>query len=124
MIDVTFTINGTDYSSLLSTYNVAHEVQVQKMVTALDGTEYTAQFRRPVLTFSLIPLTDAQTADLYEILSGINVEVIYTDPYFDTDKYAIMRVTTNFESVFGLRSVNGNRYYKGNPITLRQRTVL
>lgn len=124
MIDITFSINGTDYSGLLSTYNVTHEVEVKESVTTIDGTEYTASYRRPVVIFSLIPLSDEQTADLYTDLSQIIVEVTYTDPYLGREATAIMRVASSLDSQFGIKSINGNRYYKGGEITLRQRTVL
>ena len=124
MIDITFSINGTDYSGLLSTYNDTHEVEVRESVTTIDGTEYTASYRRPVVTFSLIPLNDEQTADLYTALSQIIVEVTYTDPYLGREATAVMRVASSLDSEFGIKSINGNRYYKGGEITLRQRTVL
>ena len=124
MIDVTFSINGTDYSGLLSTYNVTHEIEVRETVTTLDGTEYSASFRRPIVSFSLMPLNDEQTAELYSYLSAITVEATYTDPHLGREAVAVMRVTSNLESEFGIKSVDGNRYYKGGEITLRQITVL
>ena len=124
MIDVTFTLNGVNYSQLLSTYSVTHVVEYPTTVTAIDGTEYGYGRRRPTITFSLIPLTDAQSATLYDTLLSTNVLCVYTDPQLGRTASASMRVTSNIESVFGLRSVDGNRYYKGGQITLRQRTVL
>ena len=124
MIDVTFKMNGTDYSTLLSTYKVTHEVETRESVTTIDGTEYVAVFRRPTVTFSLIPMTDSQINALYDILSNIQITVTYTDPNLGQDATAVMRLATSLETVFGLRSIDGNRYYKGNSIILRQRTVL
>lgn len=124
MIDITFTLNGTDYSSLLSTYTVTYEVEYSEVVTAIDGTEYGSARKRPSITFSLIPLSDSQTAALYSAIQSMNVSCTYTNPYSGTTATGNMRVVTNLESVFGLKSINGNRYYKGSEITLRQRTVL
>ena len=124
MIDITFQLNGVDYSGLLSTYKVTHEFEVRDTLTTMDGTEHTAEYRRPSVLFSLQPLTEEQSDDLYDILSGINVSVVYTDPYIGDETSATMRVTTPLESSFGLKSIDGNRYYKGSVITLRQRTVL
>ena len=124
MIDVTLTIGELDLHELLSTYQVTHETEYQQIMTALDGTEHGAARFRPVLTFSLIPLTDAQCDSLYDSLTGQDLYVTYTNPWFDDDVTATMRLTTNFETMFGISSINGNRYYKGGTITLRQRTVL
>ena len=124
MIDVTFKINGVDYSSLLSTYKVTHEVEYPTTITAIDGTEYGYARRRPTVSFSLLPLTDQQSAELYSNMLSMNVLCQYTDPYLGTVTTASMRVITSLESAFGLRSIDGNRYYKGRVITLRQRTVL
>lgn len=126
MIDVTFTIGSTDYHSLLSTYNVTHKVETRASVVTMDGTEHYALQRRPVITFSLIPLTDDQTKSLYDLLSAGEVSVTYTDPYTYTavtpSRTGVFRVASDLSSVFGVKS--NDRYYKGGEITLQQRTVL
>lgn len=124
MIDVTLVFDGLDLSAKLSTYNVTHEVEVSDSITAIDGTEYTAQRIRPTVSFSFIPLTDAQTAAIYEKLSALVGVLTYTDPYLGRDNTIVARANSNLESVFGLRSIDGNRYYKGGKIVLRARTVL
>lgn len=124
MIDVTLLIGTMDLSDLLSTYNVDYEVEYQQLMTALDGTEHGAPRYRPVVRFSLIPLTDAQSALLYTALSSMSSNVTYTDTFRNTNITADMRVDGNLQSKFGLRSIDGNRYYKGGTITLRQRTVI
>lgn len=123
-IDVTFTLEGVDYSQHLSNYSVSHEVEQRKIVTTLDGTEYTSTQLRPVITFSLVPLSDEQSESLYEILSKPSIEVTYTDPYLGDRHSVIMRVTSELNSAFIIRANNGNCYYKGNSITLRSRMVL
>lgn len=124
MIDVTFRLNNVDYSGLLSTYKVSHEIEYPVLMTAIDGTEHGFARQRPVVTVSFIPLTDTQTASLYATISSMDVSCTYTDPYSGTTTSGYMRVVTNLESVFGLSSIDGNRYYKGGEIMLRQRTVL
>jgi len=120
MIDVTFTINGVDYSGLLSTYRVVCDIEYPHTMTAIDGTEYYGKMiRRPSIYFSLRPLTDAETAALYDTINGTNT-VVYTDPDTDTDYTAYMRFTSSISSAFGLRSIDGNRYYKGSEMCLRQ----
>lgn len=124
MIDVEFSIGNLDLHSLLSTYHVSHEVEYQDSMVSINGTEYGTARYRPVISFSLIPLTDDQCESLYDALSNSDLSVTYTNPYLNDDVTGTMRVMTALESVFGLRSIDGNRYYKGSTITLRQRTVI
>ncbi len=124
MIDVRFTLDGVDYSSDLSKYAVLHEIEQRTIMTTIDGTEYTTTQIRPTIVFSLDPLSDEQSESLYSILSRNNIEVTYTDPYIGDEQFAVMRVTSELNSSFIIRSTNGNRYYKGNSITLRSRTVI
>ena len=121
MIDVTFKINGTDYSLLLSSYNVEKEVEYQNIVITMDGTEHGVARCRTIITFALIPLTDAQCNRLYNALASGNLEVIYTNPHSNETSIARMRVASNIGAIFGLRSIDGNRYYKCSAITLRSR---
>lgn len=124
MIDVTFKIGALDLSGLLSTYRVDYEAEYQTIMTAIDGTEYGSVRYRPIVNFSLIPITDQQASELYSVLSGLNANVVYTDVFRNTDITADMRVTSNLQAAFGLRSIDGNRYYKGGTITLRSRRVI
>lgn len=123
MIDVTFTFNGFNFAPYLSTYEVKYSLEEADSMVAMDGTEYVAIRKRPVIEFSLIPLTDAQSAAIYSALSVQTAPVTYTDPNMGRDATAVMRLASDINRVFGLRSVDGNRYYKGGTITLRQRTV-
>ena len=124
MIDITLQIGELDLSGLLSTYEVQREVEYQHLMTSLDGTEHGAPRCRAVINFSLMPITDAQAAELYTAIRGMYANVTYTDTFMGEDVTADMRITSNLQAVFGLRSINGNRYYKGGTITLRQRTVI
>lgn len=125
MIDITFKIGVTSYSDLLSTYNVDYAVEYGETFTALNGTEYGRPLYRPVIRFSLIPLTEAQSADLYTKLSeSASVTVQYTDPHANTTRTASFRVASDIGRAFLLKSVDGLRRYSGGEIVLRQRTVL
>lgn len=124
MIDVTFVIDGVDCSPYLSNYIVSHSIEQRETITTMDGTEYTATQIRPVISFSLDPLSDEQSESLYRTLLKGNIEVTYTDPYLGDNQIAIMRVTSEINSVFVIRSTDGKRYYKGDTITLRSRTVI
>ena len=122
MIDVTFKINGVDFAPKLSTYAVSCEFEYTSIITTLDGTEHVGKVnKRPSIIFSLMPLTDEESADLYEAITSV-CTVIYTDPHMGQDYTASMRFVGSIESRFGLRSVDGNRYYKGGTMTLRQIT--
>ena len=120
-MDVTLTFNGFDFSPKLSTYHVAYEVGYRKTVAALDGTEYVGNpTKRPIVTFTLFPATDEQEQAYYDALSVMIGLCTFTDPYADNASRTLrMRLTSNLESAFGLRSVDGNRYYKGGQIVLR-----
>ena len=124
MIDVTLQFNEYDLSDKLSTYAVSHEVETFESVTTLDGTEHTATRIRPTIRFALVPLSDDDAAEVYDALKVITAEAYYTDPNTGGERYGTMRLTSNLEAVFGLRSVDGNRYYKGGTLTMRQRNVL
>lgn len=124
MINVTFRLNGVDFSSKLSTYNVGMLYEYPVIVTTMDGTEHVHQRKRPRLTFSLIPLTDAEVKALYDCLKTATVSVYYTDTYSNNEVTATMRVETELSHIFALESVTGNRYYKGTEIALRQTTVV
>lgn len=119
-MDVVFKINGTDYSAKLSTFQVENKVTYSRVVTTLDNVEHASPgFARPVLTVSFWPLSEAETAALYAALSGFVVTVAYTDPYSGAVASRRMRLTSDLTATFALRSVDGNRYYKGGNIQLR-----
>lgn len=123
MIDVTFTFNSYDFSGILSKYTVRHALEKRVSFVALDGTEHYAIQRRPIIRFSLAPLSDADAAAVYAKLSAITASATYTDPYLG-NRTAQFYVSSDLEQTFGLRSADGNRYYKGGTIELRQKACL
>lgn len=124
MIDVTFSINGRDYTNLLSTYSVKYSAEYGQKITTLDGREYGFPKFRPIVTFSLIPLTESQSYDLYTDLSFENINLRFTDPNTNSVSTGVFSLASNIENAFALKSVDGNRRYKGTAIVLRQRTVV
>lgn len=121
-MDVTLEINGRDFSSRLSTYRVEQEVSYSGMLTTMDGTEHYGKRRmRDTVYFSLFPFDDDTAAEDYKILSSPSLLVSYTVPQADgalkQGKY--MQLNSSLGAAFGLRSVNGKRYYKGETIALR-----
>lgn len=122
MIGVVFTINNVDFSDKLSTYQVDCEYEYPNVITTIDGTEhYGKANRRTTITFSLRPLSETETSSLYSALTAA-ITVQYTDPQLGQTQTTIMRFDGNVSSLFGLTSIDGNRYYKGGLMTLRQLT--
>ena len=121
-MDVTLKINGRDFSTRLSTYRVEQEITYPDVITTMDGTEYTGRkFIRDIVVFSLLPFDDETASEDFAVLSSGGLEVDYTDPSAAEalKQYRKMRLDSSLSATFGLRSVDGNRYYKGGEITLR-----
>ena len=121
-MDVMLEINGRDFSSRLSTYRVEQEVTYPDMLTTMDGTEhYGKPYKRDVIYFAILPFDDDTANQDYMVLADTSLTVNYTNPQAkDSEKlYKPMKLYSNLSAVFGLRSVNGKRYYKGGEIALR-----
>lgn len=111
-------INGLDLSSRLSTYTMTQEISYRKVIKTLDDMEHAYPgAKRPIIRFSLFPGTEEQDAELYEALENLIVPVVFTQRGVDITRK--MRLTSNLESVFLLKSVDGKRRYLGGEITLR-----
>lgn len=117
-MDITLTIDGLALSSRLSTYSVTQEVTYRKIITTLDETEHPYPGKvRPIINFSLIPGTDEEDAALYEVLEKLVFNVTYTEKGEDVTSQ--MRLVSNLESVFLLKSVDDKRRYRQGTIQLR-----
>lgn len=117
-MNVKLITNGYDLSSKLSTYEAHMEVTYKKVLTMLDDSErpYPAT-SRPVVTFSLLPLTDEESKEIYNSLKSI----VFTATFEvnSTQRTADVRVVSNLGSTFLLTSVDGKRRYRGGEIVLR-----
>lgn len=123
-MDVTLEINGRVFSNRLSTYDVEQELSYSNEVTTIDGTEHFDNAKyRDIISFSLFPYDDETATKDFEALRKQPLSVVYTFPAENCDKTAKMRLSSNLNSSFGLKSVNGLRYYKGNEIVLRAISV-
>lgn len=121
MMDVTLIVNGLDLSQKLSTYSVVEEVTYRKIITTLDDVEHPYPgATRTTITFSLFPMTDDESAELYGALSEIMFEATYTNQHKGVDETNRVRLMTSLESAFALKSVDGKRRYKGEKIQLRR----
>ena len=125
-MDVTFTINGRDFSSRLTQYSVEQEITYPDVVTTLDGTEhYGKPHKRDIINFRLMMFDDNEAQADYETLTAPTLRVTYTNPQV-SDQLKVersMKVTSNLLATFGIRSWNGLRYYTGGAITLRSVAV-
>lgn len=120
MIDITLTVNGLNLSSKLSTYRTNKKVTYTDILSALDGTEYAfPAATKTEITFSLLPMDEDETAALYSALSTLVFQATYTDQHAGADRTGNVRVISDIDSVFLLKSVDGKRRYRGNNITLR-----
>nr|DAI09940.1 MAG TPA: hypothetical protein [Caudoviricetes sp.] len=119
-MNVTFKIGTLDLSSKLSTYKVTWEVSYQKIITTLDNVEHPfSASKRAIVDFSLLPLDDDLASSVYDALAEQTQTVTFTDPYTASALVRTMRLTSNLEASFGLKSVNGKRYYKGGELQMR-----
>jgi len=119
-MDVTLTINTRDFSGRLSKYSVKHEPIVRKVVTTMDYVEHVAIERyRTIIRFALIPISDDDAEYDYAALSEGVFSATYTDPYAGADVSQMMRLNTNLSAAYGIKSADGNHYYKGGEIELR-----
>lgn len=118
-MDVTFTLNGRDLAPRLSTYDVRKEISYSKVVTTMDGTEHAAAKDRDVITFRLWPFSDETGAADYAVLASGSISATYTDPHTGETRTREVRLASDIDAAFGLRSIDGNRYYKGGDIVLR-----
>lgn len=122
MPDLTLSIAGVDLSASVSKYMVTKEVTYKKVITTLDGVEHPYPGKlRDILRVSFLPMTEEEATSLYTALNRLSVSVIYTDPNGNgTTTTKSMRVTSNIEATFALKSVDGKRRYKGGEIELRE----
>lgn len=119
-MNVTLTVGTYDFSPFLSTYKVTKETSYQTEVTTMAGVEFVGGGRsRDIITFSLFPCNDELANDYYDALKNKVVSVTYTQPHTFREVTQQMRVVSDLEQIFGLTSVDGWRYYKGNEIVLR-----
>lgn len=121
-MDVTLIVNGLDLHEKLATFRVTMEVTYRKVLTTLGGTERAFGKRtRPVITFSLFPLTDEENASLYQALDALEFSATFTNTNTGKDEIRTVRLASDLESSFALRSVDGKRRYRGKEIQLRGR---
>ena len=120
-MDVTFSIDGLDLHSKLSTYEVTAEVSYVQTITTMDGVRYPVPgSQKDAIVFSLFPTTEDEATLLYNKLSQYIVSVNYTNPKSGATSTRSMYVDSEITHTFALKSVDGKRRYLGGEITLRE----
>ena len=116
-MNVKLVANGVDFSGKLSTYDAYMEV-TQKVLTMLDDSERPfPAVMRPVVVFSLLPMTDEESTQTYNVLKDIIFSATFE--ISGQEMTADMRVVGNLGDKFLLTSPDGKRRYKGREIMLR-----
>lgn len=125
-MDIVCTLNSRDFSGRLAKYKLRKVVEPGKLIMTLDGTEHVITRTRDELTIQLIPYPESTATADYTALSDIIFSATYTDPYVASggshSVTNMLRVVSDLDAVFGLKSADGNRYYKGGEIVLRATT--
>ena len=116
-MNVKLVANGVDFSRKLSTYDAYMEV-TQKVLNMLDDSERPfPAVMRPVVVFSLLPMTDEESTQTYNVLKDIIFSATFE--ISGQEMTAQMRVVGNLGDKFLLTSPDGKRRYKGREIMLR-----
>lgn len=112
---MTFTINGTDFSGLITKYGYAtayNPVYAQNVIT-MDGVEHLAYLRhKGSLTITLRPLTGAELSTLTAKLATGIMEIQYTCLQRNLDVTATMKLDGGDSAEVVLR--NASRMLSGN----------
>lgn len=116
-MNVKLVANGVDFSGKLSTYDAYMEV-TQKVLNMLDDSDRPfPAVMRPVVVFSLLPMTDEESTQTYNVLKDIIFSATFE--ISGQEMTAEMRVVGNLGDKFLLTSPDGKRRYKGREIMLR-----
>ena len=96
MMDITLKVNGLDLSGKLSAYSAIKKVAYTEIVTGLDNTEYPFPgATKTEITFSLFPMTDEESAELYSAICGLVFQATYTDQMGGGDVAKRVRVASD-----------------------------
>lgn len=114
-------INGVNYSNRLASYKVTRNITFRKVVPNLLGKERAyGKVEIINIAFKLITASDEQSAADYNNLKDGIFRVIYTDTATNASATTTMRLNSNINKVYGLRSYDGHIYYTGDEIVLRE----
>lgn len=120
-MEIALTVNGMDLAPRVATYKVQREITYKKVVTTMDNVEHPYPgAAKDVISFTLLPMTDAEGAEVYDALAPLIFDAKYTSQYDRRDVTKRVRVISSLDSEFLLLSVDGKRRYKGGEIQLRE----
>lgn len=119
---MTFEINGTDFSGLLTKYGyeTAYDPVYTHSIVTLNGIEHVAYLRhRGSLTITLKPLTGAQLSVFTAALAAGIMTIHYTCLQRNTDVYARMKLASGDSAEFLLKNAN-RELYGGTQLTFTE----
>ena len=117
-MDITLIVNGLDLSKKLSTYSVDKEVRYRKIITTLDDTEHPVSgSTRTIVKFTLLPMTDEESSELEAALGPLVFESTFSAN--GVNKTEEVRLASDLQNLFLLKSVDGKKRYRGGQIVLR-----
>ena len=124
MTKMPLTINGVDFSAMTERlgYSVVYENRTgQNSMTMLNGDEYLDVIvRKPVLTWPLNSLTDAE---LHQLLTAIHAAVYVPVSFFDTETQSVL--TAYFHGTVSVQEVGviraGGYRFRSMTLTMRAR---
>lgn len=117
-MDIKLIVNGLDLSEKLATYSVDKEVRYRQIITTLDDTEHPVSgSKRNVVRFTLFPMTEEESNALEGALADLVFESTFT--LHGADRTETVRLASDLQNLFLLKSVDGQRRYRGGQIVLR-----
>ena len=117
-MDIKLVVNGLDLSNRLATYSVDQEVKYRQIITTLDDKEHpVAGSTRNIVRFTLLPMTEEESNALETALSDLIFESTFT--LHGQERTETVRLTTDLQNLFLLKSIDGKRRYRGGQIVLR-----
>lgn len=117
-MDITLIVNGLDLSKKLATYSVDKEVRYRKIITTLDDMEHPVSgSKRTIVRFTLLPMTEEESSELETALGSLVFESTFT--VNGVDRTEDVRLASDLQNLFLLKSVDGKRRYRGGQIVLR-----
>ena len=130
LADYTLTLNNGSTTLTLSSYVASltpgYQRRNVKSFVTVDGKEYAGSAKRKhVLKVAFKPMTGAQLKSVYDWIDALSDVVWYTVTYRDPTNGGdtitkTMRIANEWETKFLLKSVDGNRYYAGFTMELRE----
>lgn len=113
-MNVTFEIEGKDYSGVVSEFECGQTYPNMKVFNNLNQDDMIFPGKtKSTLFVSFWPLTREELTFIFDILRKGYVSVKYTNPFWESDITQKMRFDGDIMSSFALLSVDGKNRYTG-----------